>query len=424
MIKKLGVLMLIGVLAVLGIKGYASYSTVQFIELLKQKYGKSFSVEYGWMSVDLEGKVSLEELVITPFSLKRPIRIENLTFSFGDTGTMLSRMQNLQSGRLDAPLSVEYSGLTMPLKGRTFVQWLASHAGSEALELSRLYQCGEHSFLDFNAIEAMGLEEVQASGRLLFERLENGDGLSLTANVKKLGKLSVYFALGLDRLNIMLKEGKLEEARIHEFSFSYQDGGYYRRLINLCTGYNNLEPETYAAVAADGWRDTMRELGIYVNQNARLLYQDRIVQGGVFSVTAKPHKPIRVDSLEHLLDQDLISYLGVNITLNGEDKEGLEAKLDGKHYRPAPPVEKEKDGQDGLQATVVLGNTDFKPTVLAALPEYVERRVRIRLNDGKKYQGLLKSADEKKIEVTLIFEGGTADYFFANDKIELVEVWR
>ena len=58
------------------------------------------------------------------------------------------------------------------------------------------------------------------------------------------------------------------------------------------------------------------------------------------------------------------------------------------------------------------------------LSEFVDRKVRIELKDGKTYQGLLKSADEQKIEVTLIFGGGTADYFFANEKIELVEVWR
>ena len=66
----------------------------------------------------------------------------------------------------------------------------------------------------------------------------------------------------------------------------------------------------------------------------------------------------------------------------------------------------------------------FYKTEYAQLPDYLESKVNIELLDGKSYQGMLKSANERQVEVTLLIAGGSVDYSIKVEKIDYVQVWR
>lgn len=425
MIKKLGALLILGLLLVAGIKAYATYSAMQFIESFKQEHSKSLSLSYSWLSVDFEGNIHFEGLVLTPFSLKRPINIDKLTLGLGNASSMMTALPSLKVGKLTAPISMSYSGLRMPFKGRGLDEWMALFIGDKVLVPMSLFACGDRSSLDFSALKAMGIEELSASGRIYYEQARGKDMITLSIDIDKIGKLELALSLDLEGLNTVIETGNVSAINIHNLEMSHLDAGYARRMVNLCTEESGLEPEAYAKHASQAWRIGMAGIGMLANEAVEDLYRDKLLQGGVLKLKVEPPVPIRLGELERLYDQELVSSLGISANINGKMSQSLQLFLDGSYYRPEPVLEeKPKKPESSGQATVVLSNLRYQPTDIMVLSEFVDRKVRIELKDGKTYQGLLKSADEQKIEVTLIFGGGTADYFFANEKIELVEVWR
>ncbi len=424
MIKKLGVLVLLIALLVVGLKGYMSYSAMQFVERFKQEHSKNLSLSYTWLSADFDGKVHFEELVLTPFSLKRPVKIERLTLNLGDLGAMLMRLPDLQLGLLSAPMSLNYSGLSMPMKGRGLDEWLALFLGDEVLVPTGLYSCGERSRLDFSAMKAMGIDDIRASGKLSYDQRSGRDLLDMTTQIEKIGKVDLSLRIGLGDVNALIETGDISNVSLNELELKYLDSGYYRRLFNLCTEESGLDIDTYAIQSSKAWRTAMAAIGIIVNEGVQNLYRDKVALGGMLAIKASLPEPIKLADLEQLYDHDLIPALGLSAALNGEPRDFLIALLDGSYYRPAPPLDNKSEKKGTSQATVVLNRLSFQATGLQALPDFVGRKVKIKLKEGKRYQGFLKSANENVIEVTLIFDGGTADYFFANEKIEQVEVWR
>jgi hypothetical protein len=422
MIKKLGVLLVLCVLAAIGLKGYLSYAAMQFVEHLKKEHERDISLTYSWLSADFQGNVSFEDLVITPYTLKRPIRIDEAQVQFGSLGALISGAKGLISGRLAAPVSIKYEGLSMPLKGRSLDEWLALSLGEKVFVPMKLYACGERTQLDFSAMTAMGIAEIRAGGQVHLVQESGKEMFRAITNIDKIGKLDLTLELSHDTINNLLQKGKIEEPIITNLALTYQDAGYYRRLTNLCTAHNDMDIEVYADLSAKHWRLEMANIGILLDEEAENIYRDRLLQGGVFSVSATPKNALNLNQLDVLLDKEFSSIVDLKISLNNRERQAFQMYIDGKHYRPAPIVEEKKD--NSVQATVILRKSDFQKTELEALPSYIERKVRIQLLDGKNYQGLLKSADEFKLEVTLLFDSGTADYFFANEKIEYVEVWR
>lgn len=421
MIKKLGILLVLGALAAAGIKGYASYAAMQFIEQLKREHIKDLSLTYRWLSVDFWGNIDFEGVVITPYSLKRPISIENITLKFDGISPMLASLSELMSGSLPSQTSISYRGLSMPFKGRGLDEWVALSYGDKALLPMKMYVCGDWAHLDFSAMKAMGIDEIRARGQAYFQQEGGKDEVQFIVDVEKIGKFDFSIALSQGGVSALLNK---KDVVYSEIVFKYQDAGYYRRLSNLCTEKTNIDVESYADLSAKQWRVEMGKAGIILNESAGLLYKERILQGGVFGLKSEPPEPVKLGVFESWFDKDLVSFLGLSASLNGEARGSLQIFLDGKSFRPEQKDEEKEPKIEGGQATVVLSSSSFQRTDVERLPEFIERKVRIQLHDGKSYQGVLKSANEKKIEVTLIFNAGTADYFFANEKIDYVEVWR
>ena len=425
MIKKIGLLLVLLVAIAAGIKGYSIYSVMQFVEKIKQEHGASLSLSYRWVSSDFDGSVHLEDIVLTPFGLKRTVEIERLTFRFGTIGAMLGHLGELKKGRLSAPASLSFSGLKMPFSGRGLDEWLALAWREEFLVPMQLFACDHRSRLDFSTLKAMGVEQFQASGNVNFRQKDGRDEFSLMVDVEKFGKWNFSFKSDMGRVNALLEKGALAEAKIYGFTAKFQDSGFNRRLIHLCTKESGVEGEVYADLSAKKWQEALTGIGVFVNDETRNLYRDRILQGGIISLLASPPSVLVLGSLETLYDRDLVSSLGLSVSLNGKQSERIQAYLDGEFYRPVnlEPQDK-KDKAQSLQATVVLNSADFKVTAIDQLPRYLDKKIRVKLKDGKSYEGILKSANEHILELTLILGGGTADYFFANDKVEYVEVWR
>jgi hypothetical protein len=424
MIKKLLLLLVLAVLVAIGIKGYTSYAAKQFVEHIKFEHQKKLSLTYDWVSADFDGNIHLEGVVITPFSFKRAISIEHLTLGLGGLGRLIASFNSLAAGRLESPVTMNYQGLSMPLKGRGIDEWLALYVGDKALALMDLYSCDERSYLDFSALRAMGIDEIRATGNGVYEQSGGQDSLYLAFDINKIGKLELGLGLSLESINLLLQEGDLSESSLMRLELSYQDAGYYRRLTNLCTSRSGMDVGDYADLSAKQWRLKMAQLGILVDEKAESLYKDRMIQGGILELALNPENPITLNGIDRLLDKELVKFLGLSASLNGKNRSPAQVFLDGQSFRPPPAKETVESEAESSGATVVLNRSSFKLTELEALPDLVERKVRILLNDGKSYQGLLKSANEKKIEVSLIFGSGTADYSFAIEKIQQVEVWR
>lgn len=424
MMRKMGLWLMLAVLVAVGLKGFASYSAIQLFEHFKQEYKADLSISYSWVSVDYQGRIEFQDLTVTPFSLKRSVHIDEFSLSFGNIVSLLKAAPGLQKGLLPEQLTVGVSGLRMPFKGRGLDEWLSLWLGDKALVPFSLHACGASSRVDFEVLKRIGIDEIVGDGELNIQGLAQHDELKLTFDAQQIGKFELQSSWGAGNLNSALNAGEWSGLSLNSATWEHQDSGYYRRLANYCTQDNGLDQGAFAELSAQSWRVAMAGIGILLNESAQAVYAEHIRQGGILKLHVAPPKPVATNDLMSLLDQDLVQTLGLSASLNGESKESLFAYVDGSYYRPAPEQKKLPENKESVAATVQLANLKYQQTDYDLLPTFLERKVRIKLKEGKDYEGLLKTADDKKLEVTLIFGGGTADYSFKVEKIETVEVWR
>jgi len=415
------------VVTLFGTKAFVALFAYQTMESLKQTLQKDVSLTYSWISSSYDGAIVFHDLVVTPYRLKRTFYIEQAELQYDGYLGLLFGLPDLKDGHWRGLQRIIFEPVRIPFEGRNPEQLLALEYGDKFAVPFGVYACGDRSRMTHKDHRAMGLNEVEASLDIKLDNSPDSEelGLSVMLDLNALGKIQLESRWATASMSSHFSKLQLEHLVLKSLSLTHIENGYFRRLSNYCSALTGTGREHFSAESARQWRTTLSETGIDVGEGLESLYRDYLLQGGQANLSLKLADPFSTRDFESILDQDLIPRFGIKAALNGEPVAKLKLRLNGDHFRPPEPVieltDNVKRGQDLLEAGTL---SRFIPLSESELDLHLGRQVRLKLKDGKQFQGELVSINEQKLEIAQLIGGGKVAYFLSRDKIEQIELRR
>ena len=131
--KKLFTLIFLIVFLVVGSKAFIALFSYQVIESIKQGHQHNLALTYAWISSGFDGKITIHDVVITPYALKRTIYLEEITFEYGNYLDLLLNLPLLKDVDIRGIKALRVPSIRIPLKGRDVDEWLAMEFGVKSI---------------------------------------------------------------------------------------------------------------------------------------------------------------------------------------------------------------------------------------------------------------------------------------------------
>jgi len=419
--KKLFFLIFLVVFSILGSKAFIALFSYQIIEKIKQDNQQNVALTYEWISSDFNGILSIHDVVITPYALKRTFYFEKINLHYTAYIDLLLNLSFLKSGNFSGLNEVEIPDVRIPLKGRDLDEWVAMEYGVAWLKPLGLYACGQKDRVDHEILQSMGVDELHASLSLKRKVLSsNLDAFDLSLNMFQLGKLDIHSEWLSDGFPVQLSGLDLNELQLQSLSLTHQEGGYFRRLSNYCSGLSGITREDYSRLAAQSWQVAMFDIGVLSDSVVQNLYHDYLLQGGKLKVQMNLPGPFKVDTYSSLFDQNLVERFGLTAFLNNQAVTGMSLVLSGKHFRPPAPVVVKPVEEVIIKAPFKA----YRVTTYDDLVHFMDGRIKVKMKDGKAYEGILKNTNEYRLNISQQLGVGIIDYELKPHQVEVIEVWR
>lgn len=422
MIKKLVKILLLGLLILLVSKAFIAFTAYQAISQLKDQYADDFLLTYQWLSSSLNGVVSLEDVEITPYTMKKTFAIDDVSFVYPDYVSLLFGLSALNRGELSGLKTISLSNIQTELTGKSFKELLSTELSPVWFTPFNLYGCGKYTALSAKEYELMGIQQHNMSLKIDLEQLDQKlETLTIDLDGQELGEMSISAKFPTHSLQRAIKDNAFDELKLHFLSLEYQDAGFFRRLNILCNQRGQQNRTVFSMTSAIQWKDAMFSRGFLVNEVLIKMYSDYLLQGGAISFEATTaEEGLRITDLNSLVDKEIFSYLDADLVLNGNTVEDPQLYLDSATLFPPPVIEKPSEPKIIETPKQKAG---YRTVSLERVAEYLDKKIRVVMQDGKRYEGLLTETAEYNLVLIQNLAGGEVHYHLMLNKIETFEVW-
>ncbi len=458
LIKFLSVSLLLVGAVYIGVKGFIYFKVKSQLDDAIAMAGPFVEVEYGGISSGLDGRISIEDIGITPPGLGDRLQVDALSVQWPHIGYLFSGMgaTPAQMQELPPKMTLILEGLHLPTTGPL----ADSFHMQQKQRLAGLSPAGENPDAcslygtlggeDYNAI---GYDELILDASFGFELDEvNPEAVvHLDYRMRGMQTLSMDLTLAGIRQPAAMMMGMVPQLKEYTASFR-ADPQFTARVINYCAGLRKQSREEYIrAVAAESGG------GFVPGAGMRRAIRRFLENPGEVLISMRPAQPLDVTTLVHYSPEDMVALLGLQIQVGGEQLQDLSFDLSvPKGSGGARPGPGRMPGNAGLDLGGVGGGPGIvrgmesaaqSPPVVAGtqrrhagasrpqrrylatrtndLKRYVGRDVRLFTHAGKKPRsGVLVSVKDGQAHVEQRIHSGTMTTHVPMAEIKTAEVFR
>ena len=411
---------LLALLMLLGSKVYVTLMVYQSLSELKERHKDRFLMTYEWISSDLGGSLSIKNIELTPYVLKRTFYIDRLEITFQNYLSLLTSLTEVLEGNIDSLESLSMPSIKTELRGRSFQQWLAENYSDEWLKPFGIYGCGDQQHLSAAQYEAMGIKEFQMALSLYFsESKPLRDQVTVSVDLHEMGRFQLMLEIPENSFKKNISQLDFSQLSIEALTLNHQEAGFFRRLNVVCNTMENKDREVFSLLAASAWESAMNQQGLIVNQSLVNMYREYLLRGGELVLELSPDAPFQINAYKTLLDKELFDFFNATLRLNGQAVPNLQAYLDSQIVFPPPPepvVSKPKVDK-------AVWKPGYRVIGLDSLNQFIGYKVRVLMLDQKLYEGQLNEVTDYNLDLSQNLPGGRVNYPLMLKDIETVEVW-
>lgn len=412
--------LVLALLLLLGSKIYVALMMYQSLSAFKEAHKDRFLLTYEWISSDLNGTLSIENIELTPYVLKRTFFIERLDISFDNYLSMLTSLMDVLDGNIDSLESVTMPAIKTELKGRNFQQWLAEDYSTFWFRPFGIYGCGSQSNLSAAQYEAMGIKDFRIALSLDLSGSKSlQDEVSLSVDLHEMGRFQLIVQMADNGFKRAVSQGDVSGLSIETLKFNHQEAGFFRRLNVLCNAMENKDRDVFSLLAASAWERAMHQQGLMVNQALVNVYREYLRRGGEITLELSADAPFQVSTYKTLLDKELVDFFNARLWLNGLSVSNPQVYLDSQIIFPPPPEPVISTPKVKAPAWV----PGYRIIPLDGLEKYIGHKVRVTMHDKKSYEGQLNEVTEYNLDLSQNLPGGRVNYPLMLKDIETIEVW-
>ena len=412
--------LLLALLILLGSKVYIALMVHQSLSEFKESHRDRFLLTYKWISSDLNGTLSIENIELTPYVLKRTFQIERLDFTFENYLSLLTSLTEVLEGDIDSLESLSMPSIKTELKGRSFQQWLAENYSAAWFRPFGVYACGDQQNLSAAQYEAMGIKEFHIALKLEFsEHVPLQDEVRLSVDLHDMGRFQLELQLADNSFKQAASQLDFLGLSIKALTLNHQEAGFFRRLNVICNTMENKDRGVYSLLAASAWESAMHSQGLMVNQALVNTYREYLLRGGELALEMSAEEPFRISADKTLVDKELFDFFNAKLRLNGQRIANPQVYLDSQIIFPPPP----EPVVDAPQSLPPAWTPGYRVIELDRLEQFIGYKLRVLMNDEKQYEGQLNAITEYNLDLSQSLPGGRVNYPLMFKDIERVEVW-
>ncbi|WP_250656645.1 hypothetical protein [Alkalimarinus coralli] len=421
----------VAVALLVSFKGYLWFQVYKQLADIKEQVAPFAAVKYGWIYSTFDGEVGVRDISITPYLLKGTISIDEVSLKAKDAAALFKLGDKLEQRIPPDQLLVKITNMSFPLDGN-FDEFIGASADTESTTVFNpfgVYGCGDTVVVEADELRAMGYDQFTVSSEMGYQYDALSKELSIRALVDSdsMGHSEFLVDLGVSGNDLYDVVGTQQVPEIKSAVWSFNDGGYFRRLSFYCGKKTETERKRYVEYATQEWDADLKDHGVHLNPSLIEAYRQYILDGGLLNVEVRPDRGIDYTSLSLFSANDIVNMLNLRIKLNGELLEDLSLTIDETTFGDARQQTETLPSQQSAaseQPDLKPLEKSFKESEIEEAEMFLKRRALVETDSGKTIEGVIISVDEHVIEVEQIVAGGKVSYPLRKRNITSFKVWK
>ncbi|WP_020410656.1 hypothetical protein [Hahella ganghwensis] len=423
--KKLISILIFGPLIAFGVfKLGAFYQTHRALAAFQDATELHLALSYNWIGSSLDGEVTVEGVTLTPFQLREPILIGEVSLKFDSLSDMLGY---LSPWSLTEELKVP-DGLTISVK-QAQVPLTDNWRNYEPDEET---QGGDFFGLACGDIDQIGLEELREMGYTSltvdqelsyhYNRFDNTLKVGFDTNIEGMQHIASEMVLEFtDGQNWPPAEGATIPL-VQRLTYMHEDLSYMKRVMLMCGKRANLDQPEFIEASIDKTRRLLNEAGISLSPEMVTAYRTYLKGDGIVEVTLLPSDSLDLATIPFLPEDSFAESLGFSLKVNRVGIPNASFTLNMQQlteylYPPEPIVEAEPEPQPKAPPPPT-----YRPVELEELELYIEQPAKIIQHSGKVMKGTLVSVEPFQIILEQQMQSGVVSFHIKKSEITEAQI--
>jgi hypothetical protein len=426
-------------------KGYIYFSAKNELDNMIAMAAPFAQVSYGGISSDLRGKLTVTHLDILSLAGGETMQIQAVELKGPGPGFLFDLANGFKNGEPPRNLSLAMKGVSVPVDQGFSARVGANAMGGAAGSGQPSKSCTLAGFFQRKGLQQTGVDTLVADVQLGFD-LDQDIGraeLFFDYQIDDIETFSMSMELVGVQSPTVMTMGVLP--RLANFDLTYQlEPVYSSRLNEYCAKQNDKEPEAFVQSLFDISDDEYaRQMGFIPGKGIRSVMKKLVSRGGALNVTANPPGDINPAQLQFYTPEDIISMLGLEVSLDNRIVEDLSLAFQSDSDSPswvtelsalASPGEtaqpeqlsgNDRAGQGAKKQNRKKPRLSYQDTRVSDLHKYVGSRVRLYTSNATKpKKGFLVSLKAGLASVEQSVHSGTMTAHLHLNDISRAEVLR
>lgn len=409
--------------------GYLWYSTKQQVDQIVAAAKPFAQIDYGSVTVSLDGYVSVNQLRITPNFVNDTISVGAIRLNTPNLLALLMLRWQFNQGQLPDALSLSYQDIELPLQGGILNPPLSTVERSP-LDSLEAVGCGPVSRFGGAEWREMSYEHLISNAEIgyRFDATHHRLELRIGSNTRDSIALNMNIDFITPSAPTKLADLSMLSPKLAQLNIAIRDDGFNQRRNRYCAEKSGKLVNEYLADHVQLVVERLRASGIYLGPGLIAAYQGYLVEGSELNIAANPPVPINLIDLSRYAPADAIKLLGPALKVNKTtitdftvnwDTARVAKAFSAAEMEPTPveappaPVVPEKP--------VVIQKT-FHSTPINDLRQYTGKIVKLRMKNGVEYAGQLSTVEDDMLNITIRKSGGSVTLSLRINEIASAEV--
>lgn len=398
-----------------GIKGYVHYKVQSQLDELVTLASPFASIEYAGISSELDGVLGIEGIRISPLESHETVTLHRITVE-GDGLAFLFALADGFKKQPPKKLKFRLFGAEVPVGGEMVSSFGLSEKYKPApCSLAGIFQ---HTNLDALGYTTVSLdstvdfvfdEEVSEVGLGFDYQLEGIESLKMSAEIRGVTNPA------------MVAMGTMPS--VGDVSITYQvEPEYMQQVVKHCAEREGVVQQLFINSLFEKEQSYyLKNLGFVPGPGLMGVLKELLTQAGKMRIQVLPAVDITSTTLNSYRPEDLVSMLGLELSVNDKQVTDLSFALDAKAASSSA-----REGQKGQSSsTSQRSKSHYVLTAVEDLEGYLGYPVRVLTKDSEKPKlGLLDSVEAERFGVVQRLYGGSMTALIRYDNVQRVEVLR
>ena len=419
-----------GIVIYSGLKAYVYLKVTGNLDDVIQMAAPFVTLSYGDINSDLRGKLIVENIQVTPVGTALTYNVGEIEVEGPDLGFLLKLSDGFK-GQKKPPeyIDLKIKRAEMPY-GEDIMATLHQLSGMVAAKKSEYIPktCTLGGIFQHIGMENIGYGRLFVDLTVGYKYYKKSGEMALSTNYHMDGLEAIEMNMvlkGMPQLGTGMMENLPSIGRI---AANYRtEPAYMRGMVNYCAKQSKVTPQEYIDwLFSQSDSYYARNLGFIPGNGIKSAMKALITNGGELRFNAYPTTTISSQLVTAYSPKDLISLMGVHMSVNGKNvtdmsysvPESLSAYAGGNNQGGAVRVSREEKWEKLKPKRLIK-------TELSELNKYVGKSVRFYTKeDGRVLQGTLDSIDKNTASVQQRVHGGKFTSHIQLSTVKRAEVWR